>query len=264
MVKINRYTQIIEQIFFKYYKKGAEVIPFAREDITQAANELGVKLPKNLGDLIYSFRYRSALPDSIMKKAPSGREWIISPRGRARYAFVPSTLTTITPSPMIAETKIPDATPGMIFQYALTDEQGLLARLRYNRLIDVFTGITCYSLQNHLRTTVPDIGQVETDELYVGLDRKGIHYIIPVQAKGGKDRLSIIQIEQDYAMCLDKFPTLICKPIAAQFMADELIALFEFEYSEDKMAISTEKHYRLVPPDQMTAEDLLNYRKRLA
>ncbi len=36
-----------------------------------------------------------------------------------------------------------------------------------------FTGITCYSLQNHLRTSVPDIGQVETDELYVGVDKKG-------------------------------------------------------------------------------------------
>jgi hypothetical protein len=29
------------------------------------------------------------------------------------------------------------------------------------------------------------------------------------------------------------------------------------------MAISAEKHYRLVPPDQMTMDDLVNYRKRL-
>jgi len=85
--------------------------------------------------------------------------------------------------------------------YALGDEQALLARVRYNRLIDIFLGITCYSLQNHLRTSVPDIGQVETDELYVGIDARGCQYVIPVQAKGGSDTLNIVQIEQDMALC---------------------------------------------------------------
>ena len=64
-------------------------------------------------------------------------------------------------------------------------------------------------------------------------------------------------------MCRDKFPELICRPIAAQFMADETIALFEFEWSKGQLAIYVEKHYRLVPPDQMTIDDLANYRKRL-
>ena len=89
--------------------------------------------------------------------------------------------------------------------YALGDEQALLSRVRYNRLIDIFTGITCYSLQNHLRSAVKSIGQVETDELYVGVDTKGCQYIIPVQAKGGKDELNIVQIEQDVALCESKF-----------------------------------------------------------
>lgn len=66
---------------------------------------------------------------------------------------------------MLAETKIPDSTPGIIAKYALNDEQALLAKVRYNRLIDIFTGVACYSLQSHLRTTVPKIGQVETDEI---------------------------------------------------------------------------------------------------
>jgi hypothetical protein len=46
--------------------------------------------------------------------------------------------------------KVPDATPGVIAKYALSDEQALLAKLRYNRLVDLFTAITCYSLQSHL------------------------------------------------------------------------------------------------------------------
>jgi hypothetical protein len=97
----------------------------------------------------------------------------------------------------------------------------------------------------------------------VGLDRKGVHYILPVQAKAGRDKLSIVQIEQDEAMCRAKFPDLIYRPIAAQFMADDVIALFEFEWSNEQRSIATEKHYRLVPPEQMSSEDLAHYRKRL-
>jgi hypothetical protein len=55
--------------------------------------------------------------------------------------------------------------------YALNDEQALLAKLRYNGLVDIFVGIACYSLQSHLRTTVSGLGQVEIDEIYIGIDK---------------------------------------------------------------------------------------------
>jgi len=71
-----------------------------------------------------------------------------------------------------------------------------------------------------------------------------------------------VQIEQDFAICAAKFPQLICRPIAAQFMGDELIALFEFEQTDDGVRVSAEKHYRLVSPEELTPEELENYRKR--
>lgn len=263
MQDINRYARIIESIFLKHHKPRVKSIPFEREEIVQTAKELGIDLPKNIGDLIYSFRYRTPLPESISAKAPKGKEWIIRPAGKGRYCFVAVSGAKITPNVMLAVTKVPDSTPGMIAMYALNDEQALLAKLRYNRLIDVFTGVTCYSLQNHLRTTVPEIGQVETDEVYIGVDRRGAHFVFTIQAKSGKDRLSIVQIEQDFAMCAAKFASLVCRPIAAQFMEDDLIALFEFEDTADGIAVSSEKHYRLVPPEEVTAEDLKAYRERL-
>lgn len=168
------------------------------------------------------------------------------------------------PNEALAVTKVPDSTPGVIAKYALSDEQALLAKVRYNRLIDIFTGVTCYSLQNHLRTTAPGLGQVETDELYVGVDKKGAHYVFPIQAKGGKDRLSVVQIEQDIAVCAAKFPLLICRPVAAQFLQDDVIALFELERTGEAVRITSEKHYKLVPPDEVTEADLQNYRTRLA
>jgi hypothetical protein len=258
----NRYSQIIEAIFFKYFQKGSKEILFERSDIVTTAKKLRMKLPKNLGDLLYSFRYRTPLPNSIVEKAPKGLQWIIRPAGPARYKFVLATESAIIPSKILAETKIPDATPGVISKYKLNDEQALLAKLRYNRLIDIFTGITCYSLQSHLRTTVRNIGQVETDEIYVGIDKRGAHFVIPVQAKGGSDKIGIVQIEQDFAVCEAKFPELICRSIAAQFMEEDLIALFECEKTEDGIRVSAEKHYRLVNPDELTEEELEAYRKR--
>jgi hypothetical protein len=126
------------------------------------------------------------------------------------------------------------------------------------------TGVACYSLQSHLRTTVPDVGQVETDEIYIGVDKKGVHYVFPIHAKAGRDRLSVVQIEQDVAMCAAKFQQLICRPIAAQFMEDDLIALFELETGQNGIGIISEKHYRLVSPDEVTEADLQGYRTRLA
>lgn len=259
----NTYDQIIEHVFFRHMQPGAQSFTFDRDELEDGARALGLQRPRNLGDVLYTYRFRRDLPESIQREAPEGKSWIIRLAGSGRYRFVAVTLTHITASLGLAETKVPDATPGIIAMYALGDEQALLARLRYNRLIDVFTGITCYSLQSHLRTQISDFGQVETDELYIGVDRRGAHYALPVQAKGGSDRLSVVQIEQDIALCREKFPNLICRPIASQFMANDLIALFELEdTAEGEIRIVSERHYRLAEPSDVSEEDLLSYRLR--
>jgi hypothetical protein len=263
MGKPNRYSQIIEQIFLARYKKGMREVPFKREDFARVASDLNVTLPKNLGDLIYTFRYRVPLPSSVRNTAPKGQAWVIRGAGSARYLFALTADHQIAPREALIQTKIPDATPGIVATYALNDEQALLAKVRYNRLIDIFTGVVCYSLQNHLRTTVPGMGQVETDELYIGVDKSGIQYVFPVQAKGGNDKHSVVQIEQDFALCRNKFPRLVCRAIGAQFMGDDVIALFCFEETDSGVSLSFERHYRLVPPDKISDDDLIAYRSDL-
>jgi hypothetical protein len=263
-VNKNAYTVIIEHLFHSKYKQGARHIDFRREEIAEVAQTVGVELPKNLGDLIYSFRYRAALPPSIQETAGAGEAWLIRPAGRAQYRFVLARENPVVPNPALSITKIPDATPGVVAKYALSDEQALLAKVRYNRLLDIFTGVACYSLQSHLRTTVPEVGQAETDEIYIGIDRRGRHFVLPVQAKGGSDRLNIVQIEQDIAICGHKFPSLICRPVAAQFMEGGTIALFEFEEGDEGVTICEERHYRLVPFEDLSAAELASYHKQNA
>jgi hypothetical protein len=258
-VQTNRYHALIEGVFFDGYTHGATAFEFSRSDIEEMAQLLGIKLPKNLGDVIYSIRYRSPLPPTILETQPPGREWIIEGAGRARYRFKLVAATRILPREDLVKIAIPDATPELIRAYALDDEQALLAIVRYNRLIDTFLGLTTYSLQNHLRTTVREIGQIEIDELYLGIDRHGCHHVIPVQAKGGSDQIGIVQTSQDIAFVAQKFPGMRCRAISAQFMADGVVALFELTLQDDEIRVSQERHYRLVPASELDASAIRAY-----
>ena len=75
--KSNRYQVLIESIFFDHFGDGVTEFEFARPDIETKAQQLGIVLPRNLGDVVYSVRYRSALPDRILATQLDGREWII-------------------------------------------------------------------------------------------------------------------------------------------------------------------------------------------
>jgi hypothetical protein len=262
MNKKNRYSELIEAIFQDHFvSKGEAEFHFTRDEIARQARKLRIKLPKNIGDLVYSFRYRTQLPMWIRDLAGDCREWVIRPAGRGRYhvACVGSGRNRIEPRTLAPEIKIPDATPGIIAKHALSDEQALLAKIRYNRLLDIFCRVATYSLQSHLRSQVQEMGQVETDEVYVGIHRCGAQFVLPVQAKGRKDKLSLIQIEQDLALCKEKFPDLICRPIGAQFLRDGCIVLFEFKEIEGELKVISEEHYRLVPPESISSEELKSY-----
>lgn len=252
----NRYSQILALVFESAFTPGATIVAFERTDLEHAADAIGVALPKNLGDLIYSFRFRNKLPETITAVAPEGYEWIIRGTGRAKYQFVAVPhQVRIVPRAGMVTTKIPDSTPEIIRGTALGDEQALLALVRYNRLLDIFLGLTTYSLQNHLRTTVRGIGQVEVDEVYVGLDRHGVQYVLPVQAKGGSDEIGLTQIEQDFGVCAEKWPLMEARSVAVQFMEDDKIAMFELGLQDNQVAVIREAHYRLVQFADVGEED---------
>lgn len=258
--RTNRYQALIEKVFFNHHKEGKTEFEFLREELEAGADALGFARVKNIGDVPYSFRYRYELPESILATQPDEREWIIEGAGIGRYRFKLVKKTRIFPSEDRLVIDVPDATPEIIRAYALGDEQALLAIVRYNRLIDTFLGLTTYSLQNHLRTTVQGMGQIEIDELYVGLDKRGCHYVVPVQAKGGKDQIGIVQTTQDIRYVEQEFPGMQCRPVAAQFMAGKQIALFELTLQEDEIRVVDERHYRLVPHDHLDHDTIRSYR----
>ena len=265
----SRQSQIVNAVFADKYSPGMTSVSFSRRDLHTACETHGIKPLANMGDgPIYSYRYRTKLPDQITSTQPPGKEWVILGRGVSEYEFRLVSASNIVPNQSLLATKIPDATPEIIKRYAYSDEQALLARVRYNRLVDTFFGITAYSLQNHLRTQVARIGQIEIDEIYVGVDRNGRHFVVPVQAKVGRDKIGYAQLWQDLEYCRQEYPTLVCRALSAKFGRQGgsgpkgKIAMFELTISDDAVKIVREIHYDLVPEGSISKEELLGYNER--
>lgn len=48
----NRYKLLIEKIFFAHWKNGVVEFVFARKELKETAEQIGIELPDNLGDVI--------------------------------------------------------------------------------------------------------------------------------------------------------------------------------------------------------------------
>lgn len=259
-----KYDEIISHVFRDNYKAGARRVTFTRDELAEASSTLKFERIKNLGDIPYSYRFRKDLPLAITRNAPKDSEWIILGVGIGRYEFRLAQPSKVSPSSNRAKIKIPDATPEIVKKYAPgTDEQALLTKVRYNRLVDVFTGLTCYSIQNHLRTTVENTGQIEIDEIYLGVSKAGAHYVIPCQAKSPGDRFGIVQVMQDIEFCRQRYPNAICKPLALQFLSEEKVAILELSVEDDgdtfRLSVIDERHYQLTTRDGISEREIISY-----
>jgi hypothetical protein len=271
--KAGAYVQIIQAVFNKHYAPGLNRFVFGRNELETELVNIGLTIEgdeeltaKNIGDVIYTFRFRQNFPKPIRETAPAGKMWIIVGKGDAQYEFRLITTPALAADPGMFVAKLHDATPEIVRRFALSDEQAALARIRYNRLVDIFCKCVAHSLQNHLRTKVKGIGQIEIDELYVGANRQGEHFIIPIQAKKKRDRLGVSQLMQDLEYCRVAHPDLRPRALGAQLLKHEeggkvfdKIVLFEFECRDEPNDViirkRAERHFVLLPHGEITASD---------
>ena len=218
----------MEAVFKRHYRAGMASVPFERDDSRWAAQELRVPVPKNLGGTIYQLRYTEPMPPAVMGAAPSGMEWIIRGKGPAKYAFDLVEQAWFAPDQSVQPVELPSATPRIVEEHQIDDEQALLSRLRHSQVIAHATGLVVEHLQSHVRSSIPS-GQVEVDDLYVGTDRAGQQYAVPVEAKGVSGNISLVQVEQGADFCLHRMSELTCVPLGAKLAADGSIYVFEFE-----------------------------------
>lgn len=270
----NRYVAIMRGLFERNVGANSG-FEWKREELDEIAAELGVKVPKNLGDNIYSVRHgRQDLPPEIQTLAPQGKAWLLLPNGKSAYRFALADRAFLDPDVSRKAIKIPDSTPQLVAKHAKDDEQAVLARIRYCRLIDIFFGLASYQLQSHMRTTVEFFkgSQTELDEVYVGVDANGTQFVIPVQAKGDRERIGVVQIITDHYACAEKFPTMVARTVAAKtvrvdhvegFGELRTVALIEATVdAEFNVSKVREEHYMLAPSSLISVDELESYRQR--
>jgi hypothetical protein len=242
------YDKIITALFKQKLKfsKTKDKLDFTKDELVHTARRLKLDL-RNPPDVVYTYRTRKALPDAILKTG----NWILVPEGKGKFAFAKTTREPFVEIQQgLAHIEILNALPEIVQKYTTNDEQGLLSAIRYNRLIDIFTGVTCFHLQSHIRTTISGEGQIEIDDLYVGVDEDGAEYILPTEAKSPdeRDKLGWFQVANLVKFATQYFPGLKCRPIAAKPMGDNAVCLIEFDDTADyeNIGIRNIKLYRLV------------------
>jgi hypothetical protein len=239
------YDRVITEIFRRHEGATKEEFEFDREEITEVAGEWDEEI-KNLGDVLYTYRSgRRELPAEITRTG----DWIIEPRGKGRYAFRRVSRASYISCPSDLQTiAMLDATPDIIRKYGGSDEQGLLAKVRYNRLVDTFLGITAYHLQGHVRRYLQGSGQVEIDDLYLGVDKDGHQYVIPVEAKTAHESIGLVQVMSLIEFGREEYPNLVLRPVAVKSWNDDSIFFLEFNGAAtvDDIRVVQYRRYRLV------------------
>lgn len=255
-----RYKAIVEQVFLANLRQGARDVDFCEAEIKQAAKKLGIRVRGGPRAMVSSFRDPDTLPQSVRERAPRGHIWLIRSAGQSRYRFVATRKFMIPPREMLAVTHLVSCSPDLVTKFALDEKQVLLSILRYDRLIDVFAGMSCYCLQGSSVAISGSVEQPNADAIYIGVDRSGAPRVFPVHASGRGQRLSVTQIERSVVLCSRLFPSLACAAIGAQLMPDGLIALRWFQTTENGLGLIEERHYRLMSPNTVTSECLSTYR----
>jgi hypothetical protein len=251
------YDRVICEVFDKLRASNpaATEMDFAKFEIEDAIDDLvsGGHLAartKNIPDIKYTYDARKDFPAAI---AATGH-WAIIGRGKGLYRFItlpqnnliriPADLPSVGP-PL----RVQDTTPTLVNAVLGNDEQATMTRVRYNRTLDDFTGLTTYHVQGHERTTV-SAGQIEVDEVYVGAQSAmaTAGEVIPISAKGGNDYLSYTQALNLnlYAAEKQKYSGFGRRPIGVAKARDGAVYVLEFSTDLDIRQIRIVKHTRYV------------------
>lgn len=135
----------------------------------------------------------------------------------------------------------------------------LLQIIRENRIVDSFVGFSCFSLPPHPRKTLSSQAQLTIDEMYFGIDKFGHKQVMPVVSLGKEQPLWLSMALRIWESYYAEYASDTCHPIITRFITEKVIAFWVFELSQNHFGLETERHYRLVRPDELTKEEMAGY-----
>jgi hypothetical protein len=242
---MGKYEDTILHVFDNKRSEGFSVdeeIPFDRDDIEDALDELGITV-KNVPDIPYAYRSRRALPDHIEQHGYNAIILDDSIEGAdATYLFTKEEQLIHIPDEYdeTHRTSLAEL-PDPVQEYIGKDEQGVLTQVRYAGLLDDFTGMDTYHLQSHMRFRV-NSREAELDDLYIGVDEDGNDHAVAVEAKGVGETLNKNQLIRNTRGIEQKsaYPNRV-ETLAVKLDEDGYFYLFEFDVDK----VDGENHVKM-------------------
>lgn len=244
------YVPILLDIFHRKYQEGDFVVRFTLDEVRESAMRLGIISDlRNAPDLVYRMKSRTKLPPEISDKGFRILKTV--ERGVYQLEQAISTIVELPEGEIIC---IEDKTPIPVRRLlnedlSGIDEQGLLTIVNYCDLLSLFTGLKIYRLKSHARKSVSKIGQVEVDEIDVGVTYSALDLpiIFPIEAKAAPDPLNWAQIANQVNFANEHFSNFIVRPIGIKVDWKSIIYIIEFtpETEAKNLQIVSSVRYRL-------------------
>lgn len=233
MVKrLGKYKRILVWLFERATQNGEtpDEIAFSQADVLAAAEALDVKIG-NRYDIPYNLRSRTQLPQVLLEAGFSS----IAARGSGEYAITKDDDSVTIPDELIGDVvgipseKLPSAIRGVL----RADEQSMLSAILYAEVIGQLFNVPAWRLQGHLRTRGSFGQQVEADEVYICEFPEG-HKVVPIEAKGPREKLGKSQIRSVIDAVLTTIPGLPVIPLGLQLNKNGELEIVRFEFTQDK------------------------------
>jgi len=154
--------------------------------------------------------------------------------GRGLYLFTKAENEVKLPSKIQVHKIDTSTVPQPVMKCAGSDEQCMMSLVNHLDLISTFVGFPCHHLQGHLRTTGSLGQQVEADDIFIGVNSKSKTVIVPVEAKGTREKVGYSQMKSTINAVTSRFSADAYLPLSVKMEADCALTFCSYKFKQTK------------------------------
>lgn len=233
MVKLKKSNKEAKAKFFiDYLMKNSFVdsltpISFERTDILDVCkNEFG-EAPKNLGDIVYSLRYRLDYLSNYDYLLEKDYTWTLLSTGIGQYELAPLKKLRLPNLESENVLYVDDQTPAHIHKLRPLNDQSLLMKVIQNGILNEFLQDDLMFLQAHHKVNLNNWGQAEIDGILASNNSSHLYLI---EVKGYTEVIGWPQMIQLKMYAQQNHPDVLFTPVFIQSHRDWSFSVVQFDY----------------------------------
>lgn len=240
MAENNKAKSFIKHLIEKNFTASQDSIPFSRDDVSLYCLKKFKKIPKNVGDIIYSLRYRMDYLSTFDHLLDPDYTWTLLSLSTGQYELKPMPklkLPDLTSVPVISKI---DKTPEHIHNLRPLNDQSLLMKIYQNKVLSEFLEDDLILLQAHHKVNLKDWGQAEIDGIVASETSPRLYL---VEVKGYTEVIGWPQIIQLKMYAEQNHPGLPFTPIFVQSHRDWSFSIVQFDFNSEFPQVTKSERY---------------------